>query len=160
SINPAFHTTGANYLNADTTAVMHLPQGDLFATFPQLHMITPHGWGAAPYHWERYRALAMMSDKRALDAHPLNTIYSDTCAYHQPGIDTLLEVVPHRNIMFASEMIGAVRTQDPNTGHYFDDTVRYIQAAELSQASRQAIFEDTARAVHPRLDRRLKAQGR
>src|SRR5699024_12835316 len=106
------------------------------------------------------RRMPMMSDDPELDDHRLNNIHFDTFVYHHPGIDTLLEVVPHLNIMFASEMIGAVRTQDPNTGHYFDDTVRYIQAAELSQASRQAIFEDTARAVHPRLDRRLKAQGR
>jgi len=101
-----------------------------------------------------------MLDKPPLEEHLLNNIYFDTCVYHQPGIDTLLEVIPHKNIMFASEMIGAVRTEDPNTGHYFDDTARYIQAAELSDASKQAIFEDTARAVHPRLDRRLTAQGR
>src|SRR5699024_11544081 len=49
SINPAFHTTGAHYLNADTTAVMQLLQGDLFTTFPELKMIIPHGGGAAPY---------------------------------------------------------------------------------------------------------------
>src|SRR5699024_3685000 len=54
SINPAFPTTGAHYLNADTTAVMQLLQGDLFATFPQLNMIIPHGGGAAPYHWGRF----------------------------------------------------------------------------------------------------------
>ena len=160
SINPAFHTTGAHYLNADTTAVMQLLQGDLFTTFPELKMIIPHGGGAAPYHWGRFRGLAMMLDKPPVEDHLLNNIYFDTCVYHQPGIDTLLEVIPHKNIMFASEMIGAVRTEDPNTGHYFDDTARYIQAADLSDASKQSIFEDTARAIHPRLDRRLKAQGR
>ncbi len=32
--NPNFHTTGAHYLNADTTAFMQLIQGDLFAEFP------------------------------------------------------------------------------------------------------------------------------
>ncbi len=32
--NPNFHTTGADYLNADTTAFMQLIQGDLFAEFP------------------------------------------------------------------------------------------------------------------------------
>ena len=160
SINPAFHTTGAHYLNADTTAVMQLLQGDLFATFPELKMIIPHGGGAVPYHWGRFRGLGMMMDKPPVEDHLLNNIYFDTCVYHQPGIDTLLEVIPHKNIMFASEMIGAVRTEDPSTGHYFDDTVRYVQAADLSEESRQAIFEDTARAVHPRLDARLKAQGR
>src|SRR5699024_6191493 len=75
SINPAFHTTGAHYLNADTTAVMQLLQGDLFATFPQLNMIIPHGGGAAPYHWGRFRGLAMMLDKPELEDHLLNNIY-------------------------------------------------------------------------------------
>ena len=32
----------------------------------------------------------------------------DTCVYHQPGIDLLLEVIPADNILFASEMVGAM----------------------------------------------------
>lgn len=160
SVNPVFHTTGAHYLNADTTAVMQLLEGDLFSTFPELNMIIPHGGGAAPYHWGRFRGLAMMMDKPPIEEHLLNNIFFDTCVYHQPGIDTLLEVIPHKNIMFASEMIGAVRTDDPNTGHSFDDTARYLKAAELTEESRRTIFEDTARRTHPRLDRRLTAQGR
>ena len=42
--------------------------------------------------------------------------------------DLLLEVVPAKNILFASEMIGAVRDIDPCTGHHFDDTRRYVEA--------------------------------
>jgi len=38
----------------------------------------------------------------------------------------LLDVIPIDNILFASEMVGAVRGIDPETGHYFDDTKRYI----------------------------------
>ena len=34
SCNPAFHTTGAHYINADTTAFMQFIQGDLFKDFP------------------------------------------------------------------------------------------------------------------------------
>ena len=34
-----FHTTGAHYLNADTTAFMQLLQGDLFKDFPDLRFI-------------------------------------------------------------------------------------------------------------------------
>jgi len=58
SCNACFHTTGAHYLNADTTAFMQLLQGDLFNDFPQLRFIIPHGGGAVPYHWGRYRGLA------------------------------------------------------------------------------------------------------
>ena len=49
-------------------------------------------------------------------------------------------------------MVGAVRGIDPETGHYFDDTKRYIDAApNLSEADRRKIFEGNARRVYPRL---------
>jgi 4-oxalmesaconate hydratase len=79
--------------------------------------------------------------------------------YHQPGIDLLFNVVPLKNIMFASEMIGAVRGKDPNTGFYFDDTKRYVDALDLNESDRQMVFEGTARQVFPRLDARLKQRG-
>jgi 4-oxalmesaconate hydratase len=49
-------------------------------------------------------------------------------------------------------MIGAVRGIDPETGHYFDDTKRYIDAAtSLTAEQRQRIFEGNARRVFSRL---------
>jgi 4-oxalmesaconate hydratase len=60
------------------------------------------------------------------------------------------------NLMFASEMIGAVRGKDPDTGFYFDDTKRYVDNVGLSEADTYKIFEGTARRVFPRLDARLK----
>jgi 4-oxalmesaconate hydratase len=96
-----------------------------------------------------------------LDVHLLNNIYFDTCVYHQPGIDLLNTVIPVKNVLFASEMIGAVRGIDPYTGHYYDDTKRYIEASKiLSAADRQQIYEGNARRVFPRLDATLKQQGR
>ena len=52
-----------------------------------------------------------------LKDHLLKNVYFDTCVYHQPGIDLLLKVIPADNILFASEMVGAVRGIDPETGH-------------------------------------------
>ncbi|HET7159655.1 MAG TPA: amidohydrolase family protein, partial [Burkholderiales bacterium] len=46
SCNPAFHTTGAHYLNADTTAFMQCLTSDLFKEFPTLRFLIPHGGGA------------------------------------------------------------------------------------------------------------------
>jgi 4-oxalmesaconate hydratase len=63
-------------------------------------------------------------------------------------------------VLFASEMIGAVRGVDPETGHNYDDTKRYIDAAALSAADRYKIFEGNARRVYPRLDAALKAKGK
>ena len=66
SCNGCFHTTGAHYINADTTAFMQLIQGDLFKDFPTLKFIVPHGGGAAPYHWGRYRGLAQeLKDRKS-----------------------------------------------------------------------------------------------
>jgi hypothetical protein len=41
-----FHTTGAHYLNADTTAFMQCLTGDLFKDFLRLKFLIPHGGGA------------------------------------------------------------------------------------------------------------------
>ncbi|MGE9716536.1 amidohydrolase family protein, partial [Escherichia coli] len=60
SCNPAMHATGGYYIAADTIAFMQLLEGDLFKDFPTLRFIVPHGGGAVPYHWGRYRGLADM----------------------------------------------------------------------------------------------------
>jgi 4-oxalmesaconate hydratase len=153
SCNPSFHATGAHYINADTTAFMQFLTADLFKDFPTLRMIIPHGGGAVPYHWGRYRGLAQDMKRPPLDELIRGHIFFDTCVYHQPGIDLLLKIVPADNILFGSEMVGAVRGIDPQTGHYFDDTKRYIDASALNAAEKQQIFEGNARRVYPRLNR-------
>jgi len=160
SCNPCFHTTGAHYLNADTTAFMQFLTSDLFVRFPKLRFIIPHGGGAAPYHWGRFRGLAQDMKKPPLKDLLLNNVFFDTCVYHQPGIDLLTRVIPADNILFASEMIGAVRGIDPETGHSYDDTKRYIEAASISPEQRKRIYEGNARRVFPRLDAALKAKGK
>ena len=161
SCNACFHTTGAHYINADTTAFMQLLEGNLFKDFPTLRLLVPHGGGAAPYHWGRYRGLADMLKKPILEEHLLGNVFFDTCVYHQPGIDLLNTVIPVKNVLFGSEMIGAVRGIDPRTGFNFDDTKRYIEASKiLSDADRYQIYEGNARRVFPRLDATLKQQGR
>ncbi|GGD39047.1 4-oxalomesaconate hydratase [Microbacterium faecale] len=154
------HTTGDHYLGADTTAFMQLIKGDLFRDFPELKIIIPHGGGAVPYHWGRFRGLAMALGRPDLEEHLLDNVFFDTCVYHQPGIDLLTDVVPVSNVLFASEMIGAVRDIDPRTGHSFDDTKRYIDATpNLTAEERRQVFETNARRIAPRLDRALAARG-
>jgi 4-oxalmesaconate hydratase len=157
SCNPCFHTTGAHYLNADTTAFMQCLTSDLFKDFPALRFVIPHGGGAVPYHWGRFRGLAQELGKPLLRTHLLDNIYFDTCVYHQPGVDLLTKVIPLDNVLFASEMIGAVRGIDPESGHAYDDTRRYIEGAtHLSAADRHKIYEGNARRVYPRLDALLE----
>jgi 4-oxalmesaconate hydratase len=69
-------------------------------------------------------------------------------------------VIDVDNILFGSEMVGAVRGIDPTTGHYFDDTRRYIDALDISAEDKRKVFEGNARRVYPRLDAQLTARGK
>jgi 4-oxalmesaconate hydratase len=154
SCNPSFHALGAHYLNADTSAFMQLVEGDLFATFPTLRFVIPHGGGAVPYHWGRYRGLADRLGRPPLDRHVMRNVFFDTCVYHHAGVELLCRVIDLDNVLFASEMIGAVRGIDPETGFHWDDTKRYVDALGLSKDDLRKVFELNARRVYPRLERR------
>ncbi len=155
SCNPCFHATGAHYINADTTAFMQFITSDLFKDFPTLKFVIPHGGGAVPYHWGRYRGLAQDMKRPPLPELVLNNVFFDTCVYHLPGIELLFKVIPVDNILFGSEMVGAVRGIDPETGQYFDDTKRYIDALPLTPEDRNKVFAGNACKVYPRLGAKL-----
>lgn len=150
SCNDNFFSTGSHYLGADTTAFMQALSSGFMKDFPNLRWIIPHGGGAVPYHWGRFKGMAQ--DKGWDFDGLLDHIYFDTCVYHQPGIDLLVDVVPSENILFASEMVGAVRGIDAETGKYWDDTKVYIDNSALDDAAKQRVFEDNTRRVFPRLE--------
>ncbi|HLZ26438.1 MAG TPA: amidohydrolase family protein [Chloroflexota bacterium] len=155
SCNPNFHGTGAHYLNGDTSAFMQLVQADLFKDFPTLKFVIPHGGGAVPYHWGRYRGIAQDSGRPPLEGL-LENVFFDTCVYHYPGVRLLVEVIGADSVVFASEMIGAVRGVDARSGHAFDDTRRYVDALDgLSEDDRRKIFAGNALRIYPRLARKL-----
>ncbi len=133
-------------------------QGDLFAEFPTLRLVIPHGGGAVPYHWGRYRGLADMLGRPPLTEHLMRNVFFDTCVYHQPGIDLLFTVIGLDNILFGSEMVGAVRGIDPSTGHYFDDTLRYVEALGLDAAAQGQSLRQRTR--YPRLCVGARLRGR
>ena len=133
---------------------MQFLTSDLFKDFPTLKFIIPHGGGAVPYHWGRYRGLAqdmkrppltdLSAEQRLLRHLRLSPCRESICS---------LKVIPVDNILFASEMVGAVKGIDPETGHYFDDTKRYIDAVPwLSDEDKHKIFEGNARKVYSRLN--------
>ncbi len=149
SCNDHFLTTGSHYLGADTTAFVQALTSGFMADFPGLRWVIPHGGGAIPYHWGRFKGLAQDNgwDFDGLLAH----IWFDTCVYHQRGIDLLIDVVPVDNILFASEMVGAVRGVDPETGNHYDDTGIYIEGSKLDGAGRRAVYDENIRRVYKRL---------
>lgn len=158
--NPSFHATGSHYLNADTTVFMQLIQSDLFSDLPDLRLVIPHGGGAVPYHWGRFRGLAEMLGRPPIEEAVMGNVSFDTCVYHQPGIDLLFQVVDLGSILFGSEAIGAVRGIDPRTGFRFDDTRRYLDAVGLDPDVRHLVDEGNARRIYPRADALLTAQER
>ena len=87
--NPAMHTTSSYYLNGDTTGFTQLMLSNIFKDFPTLKFIVPHGGGAIPYHWGRFRGISFMNGKPELTELMAQNIFFDTCVYHQPGIDLL-----------------------------------------------------------------------
>jgi len=105
----------------------------------------------------RYRGLAQDAKLGLLSELMLNNVFFDTCVYHLPGQELLAKVIPVDNILFASEMIGAVRGVDPETGHHYDDTKRYIDQLPLSAADKAKIFEGNARRVYSRLSRVIES---
>ncbi|MDO5866754.1 MULTISPECIES: amidohydrolase family protein [Paenarthrobacter] len=155
--NPNFHTLGAHYLNADTSVFMQLLQSDLFQRFPGLRFVIPHGGGAVPYHWGRYRGLSMRNGWQD-PSELLANVYFDTAVYHQPGIDLLTRVIPAGNILFASEMLGAVRGADPDSGVEWDHTLVYVKNAGLSPEDELRILRENAVGVYPGLAARIAAR--
>jgi 4-oxalmesaconate hydratase len=151
--NPHFHTTGSHYLGSDTTAFMQAMTSGLFRDFPSMRWVIPHGGGAVPYHWGRFKGMAEENAKHGwhtVDEMTAN-VWFDTCVYHQPGIDLLLDVVPIDNVLFASEMVGAVKGINPDTGEYYDDTRKYVDRAALTEGQRRKIFQLNVQRVYPRL---------
>ena len=157
SCNPHFDAVATHYINGDTTAFVQFMTSDIFKDFPTLKFIIPHGGGAAPYHWGRYRGIAQDMGLPPLEEKVLNNVFFDTCVYHQPGIDLLLKVIPTRNILFASETIGAVRGIDPRTNRHYDDTRFYVDASqEVSDEAKKMIYADNAVGVYSRLKKHPK----
>lgn len=156
SCNPSLHTLGVHYLNADTAVFMQLLEGDLFSRFPTLRLIIPHGGGAVPYHWGRYHGLGARMERPPIDQHIMQNVFFDTCVYHEPGMRLLIEVIGCEHLLFASEMLGAVRGNNPATGSGWDDTRRYLEQIPLDAADRRRLFEENVRTVFPRLNRHLE----
>ena len=53
------------------------------------------------------------------------------------------------------------RYRGPNTGEFFDDTKKYVDACgHLPAGDRHRIFEANARRVYPRLDAQLRQRGK
>ena len=160
--NPNFHSTSSHYMTADSTVIAQLHQSSVFKDLPGLKIVVPHGGGAIPYQFARYRGIALRDGFEPFDEF-LKNIYFDTAIYDQPAMEMLLRVAGVDNVMFASEMIGAVNVIDPETGRWFDDTKPIIEGIDwLTDADRKKLFEDNALRIYPHakkiIEKRRKAK--
>ena len=156
--NPAMHTTGSYYLNADTMVFMQVILSDLFKNFPKLKFIIPHGGGAVPFHWGRFRGIALNNGKPELaeimgQQHLLRHLRLPSAGHRPADQGGAGRQHPVR--------LGDGRRgegQRPKTGFGFDDTKRYVDKAKLSDADKEKIFEDNAFKVYPRLKAQIAKQ--
>ena len=161
SCNACFHTTGAHYINADTTAFMQLIQGDLFKDFPTLRFVIPHGGGAVPYHWGRYRGLAQELKKPLLEGSPAEQRLLRHLRLPPAGHRPADQGDPGRQ--------HPVRQRDDRRGarHRSGDRAQLRRHQALHRGvrdltpaeERHKIYEGNARRVYPRLDAALEGQG-
>lgn len=148
--DPARHLNGSHYIMVDVLAVYELCASDIFERFPTLKLIVPHGGGAAPYQWNRHRALQTGTRNRPFE-EVVKHLYFDTAIYDKDSFEMLIRKMGVDNVLFATEMFGTSKAIDPNTGRKFDDTVRFIdEITWLTDEDRSKIFEGNARKVFSR----------
>ena len=156
--NPNFHSTSSHYMNSDSTVIAQLHQSSVFQDLPGLKIVVPHGGGAIPYQYARYRGIALRDGFQPFDEF-IRNLYFDTAVYDRRAMELLLEVAGVDNVMFASEMIGAVNVIDPLSGRWFDDNKPLIDGIEwLTDADRQKLFEGNTRRIYSRSDKLLASR--
>ena len=149
--NPAFHTTGSHYLNADSTAFLQLLESRVLKDFPTLRLVITHGGGNVPFQAARYRALSIMNKWEPFESF-VRQLYFDTTVYDQEAMALLIKVVGVDNVLFASEMLGGVNAIDPTTGRWFDDNKPCVDALGwLTEEDRHKIFAANVTKAYPRL---------
>ncbi len=131
SCNPNFHATGAHYINADTTVFMQLIQGDLFHDFPDLALRDSPRWrgGALPLgsvprtrrHAEQAAPRRARHEQRLLRHLRLPPARASTCCSRSST---------RRTSCSAPRCSAPCAASTPTPGRYFDDTKRYIDAAD------------------------------
>ncbi len=148
--NPAFTTTGSHYMNVDNTGFVQLMDSNIFQDFPGIRFILPHGGGAIPYQYARFKGLSIMAKREPFDDF-LGRLYFDTAIYNQAATEFMLKTIGVDNVLFASEMIGGVQAIDPDTGRWYDDTKPYIDGIDwLTEEDRYKLFHGNVLKAYPR----------
>lgn len=142
-----------HFINEESIAIISLLESNVFKDFPTLKIIVPHGGGAIPYHSGRFRSWRLRKGIEEDFHDAMKKLYYDTCLYHKPALELLLQVAGPDNVLFASEKPGTGSGRDPESGRDLDDLKPVIESvAFLSDEDKRKIFEGNARKLF-KLDR-------
>jgi 4-oxalmesaconate hydratase len=157
SLNPAMHLTNAYYIAHHNSAAVELLKSRVFKDFPKLKIIIPHGGGAIPYQWNRQRGMHVKEGLEPFE-EAARRVYWDMAIYDKESMELLIKRVGADNILFATEMFGAVNAVDPKTGRNFEDLVPIFKSIDwLTDEERRKITEGNARKVFSRMLAQTKA---
>jgi 4-oxalmesaconate hydratase len=147
SLNPAMHLTNSYYIAHHNSAAVELLKSRVFRDFPKLKIIIPHGGGAIPYQWNRNRGMHVREGLEPFE-EAARRVYWDMAIYDKEGMELLIRRVGADNILFATEMFGAVNAIDPKTGRNFEDIVPIFDSIDwLTPEERHKITEGNAKKV-------------
>ncbi|MGH7835779.1 MAG: amidohydrolase family protein [Candidatus Binatia bacterium] len=151
SLNPAMHLTNSYYIAQHNAAAVELLRSRVLKDFPKLKIVIPHGGGAVPFQWNRHRGMHVKEGYEPFE-EAARQVYWDMAIYDREGMELLIKRVGVDNVLFATEMFGAVNAIDPKTGRNFEDVVPIFQSVEgLSAEDRWKITEGNARKVYSRV---------
>lgn len=151
SLNPAMHLTNSYYIAQHNAAAVELLKSRVFKDFPKLKIIIPHGGGAVPFQWNRHRGMHVKEGYEPFE-EAARKVYWDMAIYDREGMELLIKRIGVDNVLFATEMFGAVNAIDPKTGRNFEDVVPIFQSVEgLSEEDRWKITEGNARKLYSRV---------
>jgi 4-oxalmesaconate hydratase len=147
TVNPGLHVNGSHYVNQDAAAAFELCYSRVFDDFPTLKLIIPHGGGAVPFQFNRYRAMHTSGGRKPFE-EVVKHLYFDLAIYDRDSMEMVIRKMGVDNVMFASEMFGTAQPVDPKTGKCFDDTVNWVKEMDwLTDDDRAKLFEGNARKV-------------
>ena len=152
TVNPAMQVSSSYYICEHHNAAVELLGSRVFKDFPTLRLVIPHGGGAVPYQWNRHRGAHI---RRGLEPfeEAARRVYWDMAIYDKESMEMLIKRVGVDNVLFATEMFGAVNAIDPDTGRNFEESVPLVNSIDwLSGEDRHKLFEGNARKVFTRLN--------
>ncbi|WNF01141.1 amidohydrolase family protein [Streptomyces luomodiensis] len=150
-------TYSEHFVTEESIAILSLLRSDVFTHFPTLRIMISHGGGSVPYQIGRWQSEALHpSLGGSPDAERFETalrrFWFDSVLHHPLSLELLLRTVGADRVLFGTEKPGSGSALNPDTGRDFDDIKPVIEGlAFLSEAEKQAVFEDNARTVFPKL---------